>query len=119
MPTIRSPGNGRQQRDLVIWTPFGKPITDLLEYGLSILDLLTKSGYIAFTTSGIIDFSTDAYEIDTMYVWANFDGYQVCASYDTLAIESLLIDEIYDPVNPGTYTWRAVSYTHLTLPTKA
>ena len=46
-----------------------------------------------------------------MYSWADLNGYQVCATYDTSAIESLMIDEMYEPVNPGTYTWSGKGIT--------
>ena len=72
-------------------------------------DIETEQSLVSVIASGIIDFQTDAFEVDTMYTHYDILGITVTASYDSGAIN---IADLYKSVPPGNYVWsgKGISY---------
>ena len=68
-----------------------------------------EQSLVSVIASGIIDFQTDAFEVDTMYVHYDILGITVTASYDTGAIN---ISDLYKSVSPGNYVWSGKGITY-------
>ncbi|RZP21734.1 hypothetical protein EVA24_07300 [bacterium] len=72
-------------------------------------DIEMEQSLVSVIASGIIDFQTDAFEVDTMYVHYDILGITVTASYDTGAIN---ISDLYKSVSPGNYVWSGKGITY-------
>ncbi|OUV04190.1 MAG: hypothetical protein CBC40_05535 [bacterium TMED80] len=72
-------------------------------------DIEMEQSLVNVIASGIIDFQTDAFEVDTMYVHYDILGITVTASYDTGAIN---ISDLYKSVSPGNYVWSGKGITY-------
>lgn len=65
--------------------------------------------YMGIVTSGIIEFETDAFEIDTMYTWFDIFGIEIRASYDSSFTS---FNDMYKQVNAGQYYWSGKGITY-------
>ena len=72
-------------------------------------DIETEQSLVSVIASGIIDFQTDAFEVDTMYTHYDILGITVTASYDSGAIN---IADLYKSVPPGNYVWSGKGITY-------
>ena len=69
-----------------------------------------EQSLVSVIATGIIDFQTDAFDLDTMYTHYEILGIHVTASYDTGTVN---IADMYKSVNPGAYEWsgRGITYS--------
>ena len=72
-------------------------------------DIEMEQSLVSVIASGIIDFQTDAFEVDTMYTHYDILGITVTASYDSGAIN---IADLYKSVPPGNYVWSGKGITY-------
>ena len=64
---------------------------------------------ISVIATGIIDFQTDAFDVDTMYTHYEILGINVTASYDSGTVN---IADMYKSVTPGAYEWSGKGITY-------
>ena len=69
-----------------------------------------EQSLVSVIATGIIDFQTDAFDLDTMYTHYEILGIHVTASYDTGTVN---IADMYKSVTPGAYEWsgRGITYS--------
>ena len=64
---------------------------------------------VSVIATGIIDFQTDAFDVDTMYTHYEILGINVTASYDSGTVN---IADMYKSVTPGAYEWSGKGITY-------
>ena len=69
-----------------------------------------EQSLVSVIATGIIDFQTDAFDVDTMYTHYEILGINVTAIYDTGNVN---IADMYKSVTPGNYEWfgKGVTYS--------
>ena len=73
-------------------------------------DIVEEQSLVSVVASGIIDFQTDAFEVDTMFTHYDILGITVTATYDTGAVG---IADFYKSVSPGNYVWSGKGITYI------
>ena len=68
-----------------------------------------EQSLVSVIATGIIDFQTDAFDVDTMYTHYEILGINVTAIYDTGNVN---IANMYKSVNPGNYEWFGKGITY-------
>ena len=68
-----------------------------------------QEALVSIIASGIIDFETDAFEVDTMYTHYDVLGIKITASYD---LDSASTENMYKSVSPGNYVWSGKGITY-------
>ena len=68
-----------------------------------------EQSLISVIATGIIDFQTDAFDVDTMYTHYEILGINVTAIYDTGNVN---IADMYKSVTPGNYEWFGKGITY-------
>ena len=72
-----------------------------------VIDL--EQSLVSVIATGIIDFQTDAFDVDTMYTHFEILGINVTASYDSGTVN---ITDLYKSVSPGDYMWSGKGITY-------
>jgi len=72
-----------------------------------VIDL--EQSLVSVIATGIIDFQTDAFDVDTMYTHYEILGIHVTASYDSGTVN---IADMYKSVTPGSYEWSGKGITY-------
>ena len=72
-----------------------------------VIDL--EQSLVSVIATGIIDFQTDAFDVDTMYTHYEILGIHVTASYDSGTVN---IADMYKSVTPGAYEWSGKGITY-------
>tara|TARA_B100000989_G_scaffold267542_1_gene221687 strand:- start:326 stop:757 length:432 start_codon:yes stop_codon:yes gene_type:complete len=72
-----------------------------------VIDL--EQSLVSVIATGIIDFQTDAFDVDTMYTHYEILGIHVTASYDSGTVN---IADMYKSVTPGDYEWSGKGITY-------
>ena len=72
-----------------------------------VIDL--EQSLVSVIATGIIDFQTDAFDVDTMYKHFEILGINVTASYDSGTVN---ITDLYKSVSPGDYMWSGKGITY-------
>ena len=72
-----------------------------------VIDL--EQSLVSVIATGIIDFQTDAFDVDTMYTHFEILGINVTASYDSGTGN---ITDLYKSVSPGDYMWSGKGITY-------
>ena len=75
----------------------------------SLVEKYQEGALVGFMADGIIDFQTDAFEVDKMYTHYDTLGNTLTATYDTVVTS---LSDLYKSVTPCNYTWsvRGVTY---------
>ena len=68
-----------------------------------------EQSLVSVIATGIIDFQTDAFNVDTMYTHFEILGINVTASYDSGTVN---ITDLYKSVSPGDYMWSGKGITY-------
>ena len=68
-----------------------------------------EQSLVSVIATGIIDFQTDAFDVDTMYTHFEILGINVTASYDSGTVN---ITDLYKSVSPGDYMWSGKGITY-------
>ena len=68
-----------------------------------------EQSLIGVIATGIIDFQTDAFDVDTMYTHYEILGINVTATYDSGTVN---ITDMYKTVTPGDYVWSGKGITY-------
>ena len=68
-----------------------------------------EQSLVSVIATGIIDFQTDAFDVDTMYTHYEILGINVTAIYDTGSVN---IADMYKSVTPGNYEWFGKGITY-------
>ena len=68
-----------------------------------------EQSLVSVIATGIIDFQTDAFDVDTMYTHYEILGIHVTASYDSGTVN---IADMYKSVTPGDYEWSGKGITY-------
>tara|TARA_B100001559_G_C16092175_1_gene435375 strand:+ start:130 stop:561 length:432 start_codon:yes stop_codon:yes gene_type:complete len=68
-----------------------------------------EQSLVSVIATGIIDFQTDAFDVDTMYTHYEILGINVTASYDSGTVD---ITDMYKSVTPGDYEWSGKGITY-------
>ena len=68
-----------------------------------------EQSLVSVIATGIIDFQTDAFDVDTMYTHYEVLGINVTASYDSGTANT---EDMYKSVSPGNYVWSGKGITY-------
>ncbi len=68
-----------------------------------------EQSLVSVIATGIIDFQTDAFDVDTMYTHYEILGIHVTANYDSGTVN---IADMYKSVTPGAYEWSGKGITY-------
>ena len=68
-----------------------------------------EQSLVSVIATGIIDFQTDAFDVDTMYTHYEILGINVTATYDSGTVN---IADMYKSVTPGNYEWFGKGITY-------
>ena len=68
-----------------------------------------EQSLVSVIATGIIDFQTDAFDVDTMYTHYEILGINVTATYDSGTVN---IADMYKSATPGNYEWFGKGITY-------